>query len=244
MKHIYRSISCEAFHVHTKRCHHAGEEEDSAYVEKAILLGANRIVFTDHGPFPGDPFGNRMDMAELPEYIDAIASLKRKYIDEIEIICGLEVEYLPSFMGYYTELKDNPGINLLIIGQHFYENKDGSYSFSNEEKNEEYIGLCRAMVDGVNTELFDVVAHPDRAFRRRKSFGKEEIDAAKEVIWAATYKGVYLERNYSSMQHKRQFREEFWALLPEKAKTIYGLDAHSTDELEGGILFRTSNPFS
>ncbi|MBQ2577396.1 MAG: PHP domain-containing protein [Lachnospiraceae bacterium] len=43
----------EIFHVHTFRCGHAAEVEDEAYVKKAIELGADKITFTDHAPFPG-----------------------------------------------------------------------------------------------------------------------------------------------------------------------------------------------
>lgn len=57
-------------------------------------------------------------------------------------------------------------LDLLMLGQHFYENEDGSYSFHNEDKSEEYIGLCKAIVEGVNTGMFQVIAHTDRIFRR------------------------------------------------------------------------------
>ncbi len=76
---VYRPIDNEVFHVHTKRCGHAGNFEDREYVEMAIALGANRIVFTDHAPFPGDPLGNRMPYEQLPEYIGAINHLREEY---------------------------------------------------------------------------------------------------------------------------------------------------------------------
>ena len=54
MKHI--------FHVHTFRCKHGSDENDEAYIRTALSLGAEKITFTDHCPFPGNPFKNRMDM--------------------------------------------------------------------------------------------------------------------------------------------------------------------------------------
>lgn len=48
--------STDIFHVHTYRCGHAEEVGDEEYVIKAIELGATGIWFTDHAPFPGDPF--------------------------------------------------------------------------------------------------------------------------------------------------------------------------------------------
>lgn len=54
----------ELFHVHTYRCKHAGDEREIEYVKRAIELGASGITFTDHAPFPGNPFGHRMQMEE------------------------------------------------------------------------------------------------------------------------------------------------------------------------------------
>ena len=69
---VYDYSGKELFHIHTHRCKHASSEADVEYVEKAIELGARKIVFTDHAPFPDNPFGNRMDIEELPEYIDCL----------------------------------------------------------------------------------------------------------------------------------------------------------------------------
>jgi len=74
---MYKPTDREIFHVHTKRCKHASDEEDYLYVESAIRLNADRIVFTDHVPFPGNPFGFRMDMEELPGYISSMKALKK-----------------------------------------------------------------------------------------------------------------------------------------------------------------------
>ena len=48
------------FHVHTFRCKHAEMVPDEEYIKKSIDLGATDIWFTDHAPFPGNPFGGRM----------------------------------------------------------------------------------------------------------------------------------------------------------------------------------------
>ena len=71
----------------------------------------------------------------------------------------------------------------------------------------------------------------DRAFRRRKSFGEKEAEAARELINCAAFNGVYLEMNYASMHTKRQFWYEFWDMLSPQALMIYGIDAHSVDEM-------------
>lgn len=223
----------EIFHVHTRRCRHAGDEDDRAYVERALALGAGRITFTDHAPFPGDPFGNRMRYAELPEYLDSMARLREEYRGRIEVRAGLEIEYLPSFRDYYCELSGAPGLEMLLLGQHFFEREAGRYSFSDPAellRKAEPAGLCEAMCQGMETGIFPIVAHPDRMFRKAGVWSAELEALAQRLILVAKAKDVILERNASSMR-KGLYREEFWALAAGKVRTIDGADAHCTAEL-------------
>ena len=91
-------IHCnDIFHIHTYRCGHAKDVDDEAYVMKAIDFSAKGIWFTDHAPFPGDPFGNRMRYDQLEEYLGSLTILKEKYKGIIDIHIGLEIENFPSF---------------------------------------------------------------------------------------------------------------------------------------------------
>lgn len=235
---MYQPLDNEIFHVHTKRCKHAGNDEDYQYVESAINLRADRIVFTDHAPFPGDPFRSRMEMEELADYVESMKSLKKEYAGQIEVLCGLEIEYLPSFQAYYQELYDSSNFDLLMLGQHFFEKDDGSYSFQNEDKSEEFKGLSAAIVQGIKTGLFDVVAHPDRIFRRCKSWNAEMMGASYDIIYAAEKHQVLLEENYSSKRRKNQYWPPFWVRAAGKLR-LTGYDAHSVAEMEE-IRLRTS----
>ncbi len=230
----YKQLEKEAFHVHTFRCKHAGDEPDEAYVQKAIELSAARIVFTDHSPFPGNRFLNRMEIEDLPEYIRSMKHLKEKYSGRIEVVCGLEADYLPSFSSYYRELSEMEGMDLLILGQHFYEKPDGHPSYEDTDRSQEAKGICEAIVQGMETGLFCVLAHPDRTFKRGKDFGEEEIECSEQIIRTAQKYNVYLERNYSSMNRKRNYWPEFWKLVPPSAGVVWGIDAHSVKELEQG----------
>jgi len=231
------------FHVHTYRCKHAGEEDDEAYIKRAVELGAKEIIFTDHAPFPGNPFGNRMDIEELPEYIAALKCLREKYRKSIMVQIGLEVEYFPGFSDYYRELSENEDLEWLILGQHMFEREPGVYSFSDsaEVKNQtEYIGLCEAMIAGMKTGIFRVCAHPDRAFRSRKAWDAGMAELSRKVIETAIETGTVLEDNISSYGRKYQHWNEFWQMLDDvlaenkerKAFLIKGIDAHSVKELD------------
>lgn len=233
----YKPTSKEIFHVHTRRCKHAENIDDETYVKKAIELGANRIVFSDHAPFPGNPFGNRMDYEELPEYVDTMRFLKNKYQGQIEVLCGLEVEYVPSFDSYIKELKESGNFDVLILGQHIYEllDKPMHWSFELENKAREHEFLGEAMIKGINTGYFDVIAHPDRIFRRCKEWTEICKHIAYEIGVSASRMSMPLERNYSSMKRKRQYREEFWDTIQDTLSVVDGIDAHSIDEIEDWI---------
>lgn len=233
----YTPLEKEIFHVHTKRCKHASDETDSEYVEKAIALGAERIVFTDHVPFPDDPFPCRMDYSELNEYLSSINNLKSIYDGRIDILCGFEVEFLPDYLGYFKELRASEKIDLLIIGQHFFQHSPGCYSLCDTDKTFEYRGQCEAMAQGIESGLFDVVAHPDRSFRKTKIFGEKENEAASLVINAALNRTDFIpffEKNLSSVMYYDMYREDFWKLVPNDISVITGYDAHATSTLKEG----------
>lgn len=220
------------FHVHTWRCGHAEEIEDEAYVRRAIELGAGTIFFTDHAPFPGDPFGNRMKFEQMEEYKNSLKALQLRYEKEIEIKIGFEVEFLPSFSQYYETLRNMKDVDLLILGQHHSEIAPGRYSFELEDKSDEWKYLMEGQIAGAESGYFDVVAHPDRLFKREKEWTPEMGKASEDFLRVVKKTGIPIERNLASMRNKGQYWEEFWQLVPEEVPIVTGSDAHSVDELE------------
>ena len=219
------------FHVHTKRCGHAEDIEDEAYVRRAVELGADSIYFTDHAPFPGDPFRNRMGYDQLTEYISALKKLQNQYQGIIDLKIGLEVEYLPSFKTYYDELKGIEDIDLLILGQHHSEVSPGTYTFEKKDKSDEWKYLMEGQITGAESGFFDVIAHPDRLFKRERRWTDEMSKMAAYFIDEAANKGLTIEKNLASMRHKRQYWKEFWELVPKNVKVVTGCDAHAVDEI-------------
>ena len=225
------------FHVHTFRCRHAEEVPDEAYVKAAVALGASDIWFTDHAPFPGDPFGSRMRYSELEEYISTISALKKQHTD-INVHIGLEAEYFPGFdkAGYYEQLRSIPELELLLLGQHMAEISseplDYSFSLSGEElEREEYRYLGNAILHAIDTGYFGAVAHPDRIFRRSVCWDEDKAGISRRIIKAASDAGIPIERNLSSPDTNYGFTPEFWKLVPVGTKLITGLDAHCVSDM-------------
>ena len=128
------------------------------------------------------------------------------------------------------------GIDYLLLGQHIFEVSEGVYNFSlsPEEKNKtEMSGCAAAMIEGIRSGLFDGVAHPDRIFRRRKTWDQEMDEVAGNIIDEAFRARIPLEINESSVLRNHQFRPEFWAwTIDHRVKVLHGLDAHSPEELK------------
>lgn len=222
------------FHVHTYRCQHAGQEREQEYAKKAIQLGATKLIFTDHAPFPENPFRFRMSMNELSEYIMVLQNLKEKYAEVLEIKIGLEVEFVPIYMECYHRLLEQWNVDILLLGQHFALLPDGRYTFEMGEKNLEARALAEGMIAGMETGLFQAAAHPDQIFRRMKKWNEEMEAISKEIKECAISTGIILEQNISNILKKksRVYRKEFWEELPNEIRTIYGVDAHSVAEME------------
>lgn len=183
----------------------------------------------------------RMKMNELPDYIQTLQDLREIYANHIDIKIGLEVEYVPDFTAYYEDLLGTYRLDLLLLGQHFTRLSDGRYSFELKDKSDEAKLLAEGMIQGMESGLFFAVAHPDQIFRRYKQWDDSTTDIANEIIACAKNTNSILEINIDNMlaypKHARYW-PEFWALCPPDVKNIYGLDAHSVDELERYYLAR------
>jgi len=93
------------YHTHCDFCDGAGKPED--YIEEAISRKFNALGFSSHAPIF---FEKDWTLSEerLPEYLELIDSLKKKYSGKIELYKGLEIDYLEGLSGpsskKYTDL--------------------------------------------------------------------------------------------------------------------------------------------
>ena len=159
----YKNLKCN-FHTHTTRCKHATGTE-RAYVENAIAAGFQVLGFSDHAPylFEGDYVSRiRMGMEELEGYVRTVEELKGEYKKDIQIFCGLEMEYFPKlFDRTFAEMQKYP-MDYLILGQHCFNDEVGfEYTgrmWQEESRLETYIERLTTAVTSGN---FLYVAHPD-----------------------------------------------------------------------------------
>lgn len=227
------------YHTHSEYCGHAsGQLKD--YIEKAISLNLINLGFAEHAPFPGNPFGMRMDFNTLPDYVNELKLHKQTYQNQINLYIGLEIEYLDAYASYYPILFTEYSIDYLIMGQHFFVGPDKKcYNLYDNSFPSEYL-ICHSqnMIKGMDTGFFKYIAHPDLMFIR--DYGMDEsCKKAIETLVGGAEKGHHiLELNANGFRRGKQTYSDGYrypypvdAFWREVAKTdipvIIGSDSHS-----------------
>ena len=110
------------YHTHTTRCLHAtGSDEE--FVLSAIKGGYQELGFSDHTPwkYHTDYVSDiRMTPEELPEYVESLRSLQKKYKDQISIKIGLECEYFPEYIPWLKGVIKEYQLDYIIFGNHHF----------------------------------------------------------------------------------------------------------------------------
>lgn len=157
-------------HTHTRRCRHAANEPDRAWVEAALAAGVRTLGFSDHCPWPRTPplppdgfrSGVRMDPEETEGYVASLLALREEFAGRIDILVGFEVEHLPWRVAAQDELFARFPVDYLILGQHHLGDEwaDGYVGAPSpsEERLAAYVDRC---IEGMETGRYLYLAHPD-----------------------------------------------------------------------------------
>lgn len=245
------------FHTHTQRCGHGSKDTgDEEWVQNAIKGGIKKIAFTDHIPLP-DGYNkkpnSRMDIAEVESYLTSIRYLQEKYKGQIEIESGFEFEYSKRDKEHLKDLRKN--VDKMILGQHFVIDKKGNEigierGEDGEEISIETLELYRdSILEAIEEELPDVIAHPDLFMKCRNNFGDDEKRITRSICEAAIKKGIPLEINFGEIakyaetdMSALEIKEiigypstAFWEFVAQEygqeIKVIFGKDAHFPGQL-------------
>ena len=227
------------YHTHSEYCGHA-EGSLENYIEKACSLGLTDLGFAEHAPFPGNPFGMRMDFNSLPNYVAELKALRNKYACQIQLHIGLEIEYLEAYAAYYPILFSQYGIEYLIMGQHFFMGPDRKcYNlYDNSFPSSYLITHAKNMLKGMESGNFKYIAHPDLMFIRDYGMDASCKEAISTLLGGCEKGNFMLELNANGFRRGKQEYSDglrfpypvdvFWQ---EVAKTdipvIIGSDSHS-----------------
>ena len=231
------------YHTHTQRCRHAqGTGED--YIRSALEAGVSVLGFSDHAPFPDVDFGYRMPYSELDEYFENVDRLTAEYASDILIRKSLEIEYLPQYRAYYELLYSRYHVDYLLLGEHFFREKDGSvFNITTQPTStEDYLRYARAVSEALDTGLFQMIAHADIFTMSRLAWDRN-CDAATDIILDAVKRnGTILEFNANGLRRgivdypdgpRHMYpHKNFWAKVPSSGiPVIVGSDCHNPTQV-------------
>jgi histidinol-phosphatase (PHP family) len=168
------------FHSHCTFCDGRSHPED--FIRFAVANKFRAYGFSSHSPLPFETFWN-MTGGDLPEYIEEISRLKRKYAGILEIYLALEIDYLDKTYNASTEYFRTMPLDYRISSIHFlpWQNPlleanmtciDGGYAEFENAVKRHYGGSIRRMTGHffessaamVEAGGFDIVGHIDKIY--------------------------------------------------------------------------------
>jgi histidinol-phosphatase (PHP family) len=229
-------------HTHHERCGHASAAMP-AYVDSALGLGLRTIAVTDHAPLLVEAGvdhpapGMHMPASAWSGYLDEAVALRHSLAGRIEVLVGVEADYLPGREAAYRALLDDPRLDVVlgsvhyVDGFHVYDRARWARNDDVDAAYARYHALVRA---AAATGMFDVMAHIDAMKARAPrppSAPEREWDATVAALRAAD---VAVEINTSGY---RKCGEPFpaWGLIERLhaagVPLTFGSDAHRPDEV-------------
>ncbi len=180
-------------HTHSNFCD--GSSQLKNYVDKAIELGFQGIGFSSHAPI-GFNTDWHMKKEKFHTYHQQIGKLKTDYKGEIEIWCGLEIDFFDN--DEYEFDFNNSNLDYSIGAVHYIkpdsnycidESKEKlknilKYEYQSDNKSliREYYNTIVAMVF---KRKFDIIAHFDliKKFNTNNYFFDENAKWYKEIVF-------------------------------------------------------------
>jgi histidinol-phosphatase (PHP family) len=225
-------------HNHTTRCNHAEGTVDE-YIQKAIELGIDIYGFSEHAPMDFDPH-YRLAFEEMQAYTDDILNAKERYKNDINILFGYEVDYLP---GHMDDRVLAAKVDYLIGSVHFID----KWSFDNPEfiagwKNKDIDEIWQAYFEATEAMArsgkFDIVGHLDliKVFKFMpkkdvRTLAKNSLQAIKKSNMVLEVNTAGLRKPIGELYPSRALLEEAYALdIP----ITFSSDAHSVEQIGFG----------
>ncbi|MBN2768558.1 MAG: histidinol-phosphatase [Campylobacterales bacterium] len=225
-------------HNHTTFCNHADGTIDE-YIQKAIELGIDVYGFSEHAPMDFDE-GYRLKFEDMRLYENLVLETKEKYKNDIEILLGYEVDWLPGFMDDRV-LKAK--VDYLVGSVHFidkwgFDNPEFIGGYKGKDIDtiwEKYFEATKMMAQ---SGLFDIVGHLD-LLKVFKFLPKKDIRLlAKEALKAIKKADMVIEINTSGLRKpineiypsKTLLQEAFSLDIP----ITFSSDAHALEHIGYG----------
>lgn len=131
-------------HMHSR--YSDGRSSIDRLARSAIEKGLTTIAITDHMPLPY-PTRYAMAMEEIEAYRNEIRQARERYGQELTILAGLEMEFLPRHRPWVQQIV-GMGWDITLVSVHGME-KGGSHFMVNGREKE----FCRTLDDLFNSDI-------------------------------------------------------------------------------------------
>ncbi len=225
-------------HNHTARCNHAEGTIDE-YIQRAIALGIDIYGFSEHAPMDFDE-KYRLPFCDMNAYVSDVLTAKEKYANEIEILLGYEVDYLP---GYMEDRVLNAKVDYLIGSVHFidkwsFDNPEFIGGWKSKDTDEIWQAYFEATEAMAKSGKFDIVGHFD-LIKIFKYIPKQDTRLlAKNALQAIKKSNMVLELNAAGLRKpigeiypSPSLLEVAYAL---EIPITFGSDAHAVKQIGFG----------
>lgn len=227
-------------HNHHERCGHA-RGGLGAYVAHAAEIGLATLGVADHAPRFADaddhPLpGIQMARSDFPAYLAEARALRARYADRLELLVGVEADYLPGTEAVYREALSSAGLDYVIGSVHEW---DGIHVYKPEtwegrDRRALFAGYFEHVRQAVRSGLFDVLGHLDAV----KVYGPDVFELAGDEIEptldAIAESGIVVELNTAGYRKCGELfpRPELVERLHARGvRFTFGSDAHRPHEL-------------
>ncbi|MCA0986373.1 histidinol-phosphatase HisJ [Guptibacillus algicola] len=245
-------------HIHSPFCPHGTTDPLESYVEEAIKLGFSGLTFTEHAPLPSsflDPVplkDSGMSHKRLEAYFDAVEKIKESYRNQIEIKCGLEVDYIEGFEEETKAFLDKVGSKLddAILSVHFIHHNYQYTCLDYSPGSFEELVTSLGSVDHVHKKYYETVlksltadlgvykpkrlGHISLVNKFQEKFPYDNLSANLVTAILDEVKKQELSLDYNGAGTVKPLCKEpyppSWVIeeaISRKIPLIYGSDAHS-----------------
>jgi histidinol-phosphatase (PHP family) len=210
--------------LHTHTHFSDGSSPPEEYIEEALREGFRSLGFSDHSPLP---FENTFALKEqrTGEYCNEILKLKKKFIGKIDILLGMEIDFIPGVGNTPAWFRQHFPLDFIIGSVHLVKNHDtGGLWFIDGPYQESYdkglenvfsgdirVGVTayyRQLQELISVYKPDVVGHldkirmhnKDRYFREDEPWYRKLVDETLSLVQDA---GCRIEVNTRGIYKKR-----------------------------------------
>ena len=220
-------------------------------METAIARGLAAVAVTDHLPFywlPRERHDHTLAMPpeELPRYVDAVLALKKRYRGRIEVLLGVEADYVEGYENVLqSELAKYP-FDVVLGSEHWMDAwwvdapaSVARYQEGQGEVDRIWARYAELVMAAARSGLFDVLTHLDLpkkfGFRPTRPFaGRQD-----EIVAAVAASGCAVE--LSSAGRRKPVGEDYPAsallreLVASGVALVLSSDAHAPREVGFGF---------